>query len=125
MKTTLCLAVFGLFALTALNLRAEDLTAVQARMKERLPQVAQLKTQKVIGEDCAGFLALVKADAEATARRLVEAENADRKAVYAALAAKAASTPARVGQQRAKELAERSALGMMLQREDGSWYEKK
>ena len=125
MRTTLCLAVFGLFALTTLSLRAEDLAAVQARMKERLPQVAQLKTQKVIGEDSSGFLALVKADAAATARELVQAENADRKAVYAALAAKAGSDPARVAKQRAKELAERSAPGMMLQREDGSWYEKK
>ena len=124
MKSMLCLTVFGLLALTALELSAQDLTAVQARMKERLPQVAQLKTQKVIGEDCAGFLALVKADAEATARQLVAAENADRKVVYAALAAKAGSDPARVGQQRAKELAQRSAPGLMLQREDGSWYEK-
>ena len=125
MRTMLCLTVFGLFALTSLNLSAQDLAAVQARMKERLPQVAQLKTQKVIGEDPAGFLALVKKDAEATARQLVEAENADRKVVYAALAAKAGTDAARVGKQRAKELAERSAPGMMLQREDGSWYEKK
>ena len=125
MRTTLCLTVFGLLALTALNLSAQDLAAVQARMKERLPQVAQLKTQKVIGEDYAGFLALVKTDAAATVRELVQAENADRKVVYAALAAKAGSDPARVGQQRAKELAERAAPGMMLQREDGSWYEKK
>lgn len=125
MRTMLCLTVFGLFALTSLNLRAQDLAAVQARMKQRLPQVAQLKTQKVIGEDSAGFLALVKGDAEATARQLVEAENADRKVVYAALAANAGTDPARVGKQRAKELAERSAAGMMLQREDGSWYEKK
>jgi uncharacterized protein YdbL (DUF1318 family) len=94
-------------------------------MKERLPQVAPFKTQKVIGEDCAGFLALVKPDAAAAARQLVAAENADRKAVYAALAAKAGSDPVRVGQQRAKELAERSAPGLMLQREDGTWYEKK
>ena len=125
MKKMLCLAGFALLALTALNLNAQDLAAVQARMKERLPQVAELKSQKVIGEDCAGFLALVKAEAPATARQLVEAENADRKVVYAALAAKAGSDSARVGKQRAKELADRSAAGMMLQREDGSWYEKK
>ena len=125
MRTMLCLSVFGLLALTALNLTAEDLAVVQARMKERLPQVAQQKAQKVIGEDRAGFLALVKADAAAPARQLVDAENADRKVVYAALAAKAGTDATRVGQQRAKELAERSAAGMMLQREDGTWYEKK
>jgi len=125
MRTMLCLSVFGLFALTTLNLRAEDLAVVQARMKERLPQVAQMKAQKTIGEDRAGFLGLVKADAGDAAQKLVVAENADRKAVYAALAAKAGTDAARVGQQRAKELAERSAAGMMLQRDDGTWYEKK
>jgi len=125
MKTMLCLTVFGLLALTTMNLSAQDLSAVQARMKERLPQVAQQKAQKVVGEDRAGFLALVKADAGATVQKLVEAENADRKVVYAALAAKAGTDAARVGQQRAKELAERSAAGMMLQRDDGTWYEKK
>ncbi len=125
MRTMLSLTVFALLALTTLNLGAQDLAAVQARMKERLPQVAQLKAQKAVGEDRAGFLALLKTDAAATARQLVDAENADRKQVYAALAAKAGTDATRVGQQRAKELAERAAAGMMLQRDDGTWYEKK
>ncbi len=125
MRTMLCVAMFAVLALTTLNLSAQDLGAVQARMKERLPQVAQLKSQKTVGEDRAGFLGLVKADANATARQTVDAENADRKLVYAALATKAGTDAARVGKQRAKELAERSAAGTMLQREDGTWYEKK
>jgi uncharacterized protein YdbL (DUF1318 family) len=117
--------VYGLLAMTTAGVMAQDLAKVQEQMKKRLPELAQLKTQKVVGETSAGFVALAKAAADAKARQLVDAENADRKVVYASIAAKTGSDAARVGQQRGKEIAERSAPGMMLQREDGTWYEKK
>jgi len=117
--------VCGLLTLGVGMAYGQDLAKAQEQMKKRLPEVAQLKTQKVVGETSAGFLALVKGDGDAAARQLVDAENADRKAVYAAVAAKTGADPARVGQQRAKEISERAAPGVMLQRDDGTWYEKK
>jgi uncharacterized protein YdbL (DUF1318 family) len=117
--------VCGLLVLGTASLLAQDLAKAQEQMKKRLPEVAQLKTQKAVGENSAGFLALVKPDADAKVKELVAAENADRKVVYAAVAAKTGSDPERVGKQRAKEIVEKAAPGVMLQRDDGSWYEKK
>ena len=125
MKTMLWVTVLGLLTLAVPHAGAQDLSTVQARMKERLAQIAPLKTQKVVGEDRDGFLALLKTDADAAAREVVQAENADRKMAYAGIAARTGADPAQVGRQRAKELAQRSAPGMMLQADDGSWYEKK
>jgi len=54
-------------------------------MKARLPQIIELKTQGIVGEQPDGYLGLVKDDA--AARAVVDAENADRKAEYAKRAA--------------------------------------
>jgi hypothetical protein len=94
-------------------------------MKERLAQIAPLKTQQVIGENRAGLLEIVKpAAADEAARKLVDAENTDRKLVYAAIAAKTGTDADRVGAERAKKIAESAAPGLMLQRDDGTWYAK-
>jgi len=125
MRALLLMTVCGLLALPVLSVRAEDLAVVQARMKERIAKLAPLKTAKAVGENNAGFIEVLKADAGAAVRQLADEENTDRRLVYAAIAAKTGASPAQVGRQRAKELAERAAPGLMIQREDGSWVEKR
>jgi uncharacterized protein YdbL (DUF1318 family) len=125
MKTMLWTMVCGLLVLSVVSASAQDLGKAQEQMKKRLPEVAQLKTQKVVGETSAGYLALVQANAPDAVRKVVEAENADRKTIYTAIAAKTGSDADRVGQQRGKEIADRAAPGVMLQRDDGTWHEKK
>lgn len=125
MKTLFYATVCGLLTLAAASAGAQDLGAVQARMRQRIATLAPLKSDKSIGESNAGFLEVLQAGAPATAREAVEAENTDRRAVYAAIAAKTGTSAEAVGRQRAKELAERSAAGLMIQREDGTWVEKR
>ncbi len=125
MKTLFYATVCGLLTLAAASAGAQDLGAVQARMRQRIATLAPLKSDKSIGENNAGFLEVLKAGAPAATREVVEAENADRRTVYAAIAAKAGTSATAVGRQRAKELAELSAAGLMIQREDGTWVEKR
>ena len=114
----LCLALAGLTVAS----RAEDLGAIRARMEKRIPQIDALKTQGAVGENNRGLLEVRAAapDADTT----VAAENADRSAVYSALAQKAGATPDTVGKARAKQIAVNSAPGVWLQRESGDWYKK-
>ena len=105
---------------------AQTLTEVKQRIAERMPQLATLKKQKIVGEDAAGYVQIVpQATADETARTLVKSENADRKVVYAAIAATMKASTEAVGAQRAKQIHEQAAPGIMLQAANGTWSEKK
>jgi uncharacterized protein YdbL (DUF1318 family) len=114
----LCLSLASL----TVAVRAEDLGAVRARMEKRIPQIDALKTQGALGENNRGFLEVRAAAADADS--VSAAENTDRTAVYAALAAKTGSTSDAVGKARARQIAGNSAAGVWLQRENGEWYKK-
>ncbi len=111
--------VFGLAATTT---HAQDLGAVKSRMAQRLPQLDQLKSKGVVGENNRGFVEARGSDAAAGA--VISAENSDREAVYAALAKQTGSSADQVGKARAKQLAAGSAPGVWVQKEDGSWQKK-
>lgn len=104
------------------SVRAEDLSAVKARMEQRLSQIDQLKSQGAIGENNRGFLEQRGGSGDATAA--VAAENSDRSQVYAEIAKKAGTSPDIVGRQRARRIATESAPGVWVQREDGTWFKK-
>lgn len=116
----LCVTLLGATATT--TLRADDLGAIRARMEKRIPQIDALKTQGALGENNRALLE-VRAPAPEAAS-VTSAENADRAAVYAALAAKTGATPADVAKARARQIATNSAPGVWLQRENGEWYKK-
>lgn len=111
-----------LFAVPAMVSHAEDLSTIKARMDQRLEQIDQLKASGAIGENNRGFVEARSDGDEAAA--VVSAENADRKAVYAAIAAKAGSSAEQVGRARARQIAAGSAPGVWLQDEGGNWYKK-
>jgi len=122
MKTFLMMATLLLAGWCA---AAEDLGAVKARMKERVKKIAALKMEQAVGENNRGYLDVrAPAKLDAPARALVEAENADRRLVYQAIAEATHTTVELVGRRRAEQLREDAASGVLLQREDGSWYEK-
>lgn len=101
---------------------AETLDAVRVRMEKRLPAINAMKQRQEIGENNRGYLDVLKAGADADA---VAAENADRKRVYEGIAETTGTSADVVGRQRARQIAERSAPGIMLQDQRGNWYEKK
>lgn len=118
-----------LFALFAVALGApvvhaqDDQSAIQERMKARVPQIDALKLAGVVGENNTGFLEQ-RGSLTPEQTQLMNAENADRRALYNILAQRLGLSVAVVGAQRAATVRDRSAPGVWLQREDGTWYRK-
>lgn len=123
MKSTLLrlsLLLFTLF-LAAPVMQAEDIGVVRARMVERLPQIDSLKASGALGETNRGFLEIREGDSGTT---VAAEENRDREVVYAELARRTGTSAEAVGRARAKQIANASAPGVWLQRENGEWYRK-
>lgn len=115
--------IVGLLSAGALAARAvEDMGAVKARLAQRLGSLDRLKTSGAIGENNRGLVEL--RDASPAAGDLVAAENRDRGIVYAAIAEQTGSSVETVGRARAKQIANASAAGVWIQRDNGEWYRK-
>lgn len=95
----------------------------RARMKQRIPQIAELKKSGVIGEDSKGYLAFVNGRGNPQADAVVKAENADRKTVYAYIAKKENVSVDVVASQRAAKLAQIAKSGEYIQK-NGKWVRK-
>jgi uncharacterized protein len=117
------LFVFAALAFGTVAVRAEDLNAVKARIEQRLGSVNALKDRSVAGENNRGFLE-VRGNASAEDQKVISAENADRRTVYAALAAQTGATPDVVGRQRAQQIAAIARTGHWLQDSSGAWKQK-
>lgn len=115
------LACFVLFAAAA-TVSAQDLGTVREQMRQRLPELDALKASGAVGEDNRGYVSV--RESKGNAARVVEAENADRRVVYASIAKRTGSTLEAVGKARARQIASQSAPGVWLQAEDGRWYQK-
>lgn len=116
-------ATMPVIALLVLMLAQSALAdGIKERMKARLPVITQLKTQGLVGENNKGFLEFLgpqKPHAD-----VVQEENADRMAVYQAIAARQNTTPEFVGQARAAQIAEREPAGFWIQDAGGTWKKK-
>ena len=112
-----------LLALCSMMLAASvQAGGIKERMRTRLPEINALKAQGVIGESKDGYLDFV-----GTARpkaELVEAENNDRRRVYAAIAKQQGATVDVVAKRRALQIKKRAPVGSWLQAADGKWYQK-
>lgn len=97
---------------------------LKQQMAQRLPALDELRRRHVVGENNAGFLE-VRGKATPAETQLVESENRDRAAVYAAIAQRSETTAETVGRARAKQIATASAPGVLVQASDGRWAEKK
>jgi hypothetical protein len=96
--------------------------SIKEQMAARIPAINALKDQGSIGENNKGFLEYRTGDTPQQA--LVQAENADRAAVYSAIGESQGAPPALVGERRAKMIAENGQAGHWYQKPDGSWYKK-
>lgn len=102
---------------------AQDLNAIKARMTQRLGAVDAIKDRGIAGENNQGYLEL-RGNAAAADQKTLTDENADRRAVYAALAAQTGSTTEQVGQKRAQQLASIARRGVWIQDTAGTWRRK-
>jgi hypothetical protein len=96
--------------------------SIKEQMAARIPAINALKDQGNIGENNKGFLEYRTGDTPQQA--LVQAENADRAAVYSAIGKSQSAPPALVGERRAKMIADNGQAGHWFQKPDGSWYKK-
>ncbi len=87
-------------------------------MKARLPQIVEMKTKGIIGEQTDGYLGLVKDDA--TAKALVEAENADRRQEYGKRAAVQGQSVEALAGILGEAIVRREKPGRFI-RKDGGW----
>ena len=96
---------------------------LQDRMKARLPEIVSLKSKGVIGENSQGYLEFVGASKEGA--DIVAAENADRKALYTAVAQKTGASVEQVGNRAALKWKENLGPGEFFKNPDGQWIQKK
>ena len=102
---------------------AENLNAVKARIEQRLGAVNALKDKGVVGESNRGFLE-ARGAASADDQGVISQENADRRTVYADIAAKTGASADAVGRQRAQQLAGLARPGHWIQDSGGAWKTK-
>lgn len=122
LKTTAALLV-GVFLLVLL-VQAES-AELKQRFLQRKPLLEDMKNQGWVGENNLGFLSFRGAAGQSKENtQVVQAENEDRKTVYAEIAAKVNTSVADVGKRRAAQIATLAAAGQWLQDADGNWYQK-
>ena len=102
---------------------ANAVTDAKQRMSARQGQVDTMKTAGLAGEANTGYL-VKRGNLNASQQKVLSAENADRKVLYAAVASKTGSTVAVVGKRRADQIRSNSASGVWIQLADGSWKKK-
>jgi uncharacterized protein YdbL (DUF1318 family) len=124
MKTFLRIlpAAFALFAVAPVVIQAQNLPSIQANMGKRLPEIDKLKESGALGENNQGYLEVRENKDNAAA--VAAAENADRKAVYEAIAAKQKVPVEEVGKARARQIAQQSKGGVWVQDAKGNWAKK-
>lgn len=96
--------------------------SIKEQMAARIPAINALKDQGVIGENNKGFLEYRSGGNQQ--QELIQAENADRAAVYKAIGINQGASPDLVGERRAKMIAENGQAGHWFQKADSSWYKK-
>lgn len=123
MRCRHCTAIVFTFLMTLLWCAAPATSAsIKDRMTERLPTIIALKDQGVIGENARGYLEYRTGNKPD--QQVVEAENKDRRLVYAQIAKNQGVDIALVGQRRAKQIAEKGSRGHWFRAADGTWYQK-
>ncbi|PIE61284.1 MAG: hypothetical protein CSA29_04175 [Desulfobacterales bacterium] len=95
---------------------------IKERMKKRLPAIAALKAQGVVGETNQGYLGFVSGNTSGA--DVVAAENKDRKTIYIRIAEQQGVTLEMVQARRAKALSGRAKSGQYIQNHAGKWVKK-
>lgn len=119
-----CLFLFLLPLLAPFSLPAAPSVDDAARqIKERLPQIDAMKLAGTIGENARGYLS-IREPLGPRQSSLVEAENEDRRIIYASIAGRTGQSLEEVGEQRALRIAKLAKPGVWLKGPDGQWYRK-
>ena len=126
MKNRFFTAIFSLFILGALlsPAIADELDDLKKRFKERAPALGKLKAAGKLGETDKGYVEPVKgAELPAADKKLMQAENRDRRTGYDIIAKKRNISLSKVGQlSGAKKI--QSAMSGEWIKQGSSWKKK-
>lgn len=128
MKTIrLTLSLIVTFAALALlpqiaNAQAEE-NGIKQRILQRISGVDEMKINALVGENNKGLLEQ-RAMLAPAQTKLMNDENADRKALYAILAKRLGLSVSVVGQGRAESIRKKSAPKVWIQEPSGKWSQK-
>lgn len=117
----LTLAALALLPQSA-NAQAEE-NGIKQRILQRVGTVDELKIKALVGENNKGLLEQRAMLAPAQTKVMNE-ENADRKALYAILAKRLGLSVTVVGQGRAESIRKKSAPRLWIQEPSGKWLQK-
>ena len=118
-------ALLGELFLLAVFVQGES-AELKERFLQRKPLLEKIKSQELIGENNLGFLAFRSTAGQSEENmQIVQAENEDRKTIYAEIAVKLNTSVEEVGKRRAAQIAALAAVGHWLQDGSGNWYQKK
>ena len=126
MKSVLMMLIGALlFGTLATVARAADdkESQLQKRFEKRDKEIRALKKAGTIGETADGYVEFVK-DEDSKAKDTVDAENADRKALYEHIADKTKTTADKVAERAAKRNFEHASAGEYLKDKNGKWKKK-
>ncbi len=113
----------GILLVVLFTVQAVQAQGIKERMKQRLPDIVELKEKGIVGENNKGYLSFRTGGTEAQ-KQLVNEENADRRTIYEYIAQKEGVPVEKVGARRAVQIAENAKPGEYLQDKDGNWYKK-
>lgn len=102
---------------------ADDIQDAKDRMRDRLAQIDQMKSDGSVGENANGYLS-IRGSLGPRQSSLVEAENTDRRVIYQSVARESRQSVQEVGRQRALRLIQMSRSGVWVQKPDGEWIRK-
>ncbi|MFL3657883.1 MAG: DUF1318 domain-containing protein [Opitutales bacterium] len=117
----LTLAALALLPQSA-NAQAEE-NGIKQRILQRVGAVDELKIKALVGENNKGLLEQ-RAMLAPAQTKVMNKENADRKALYAILAKRLGLSVTVVGQGRAESIRKKSALRLWIQEPSGKWLQK-
>lgn len=114
------------------NVSTPAIRALKASMTNRFPQLQPLYAKNAIGETNTGFVEVRDTGAlslkeKADLTRLVDQENADRRALYSEIIKANSLQPAQIGEvQRlfANSWRDKSSPGWWIQQDNGQWVKK-
>ena len=95
-----------------------------SRMKERLPSLVQAKDQAKVGEGTDGFVYVRESDSEKI-KKMVAAENEDRKMLFKAMSSKTGGSVDEVANKFSKALVKKSKKGHWFRKSSGEWIQRK
>jgi len=122
MQRKIIIIIISCFLLNTLFTGLVFAQNIKTRMKNRLPVINGLKAKGIVGENNKGFLEFIGGKKKNAG--VIKAENADRAAVYKAIAKQQKTTSELVGKRRALQIAKSAKTGEWLQNAGGKWIKK-